>query len=117
MKDQCCTEEQMNILKELGIDVSNTSISFSEIYNLDKDSPTERTFTVADMFAILPESIKDNYKQNNFYFETLKRNGGYACAYSNHYLKETRYSSKKYCELLRDALFDILVQLKKDNLW
>lgn len=116
MKDQCCTEEQMNTLAQLGIDVSNASMTFSEIYDLERDTPTERTLTVADMLDMLPESIKDNYNRINYYFDllVLKSNRRYSCIYVNKHLKQTIYSSGDYL-LLRDALFDILVQLKKDN--
>jgi hypothetical protein len=133
MKNQVCTIEQMKALEELGVDISKASMCYAN----DKDSIDNLTFkineyspsiikeypdlvfpvfTVTDMLDMLPESIKDNYNRINYYFDllVLKSNRRYSCIYVNKHLKQTIYSSGDYF-LLRDALFDILVKLKKDN--
>jgi hypothetical protein len=127
MKNQVCTIEQMNALKELGVDISKASMflyredewSLEEVYVTHGQFPPKGailTLTVADILDMLPESIKDNYNRINYYFDllVLKSNRRYSCIYVNKHLKQTIYSSGDYL-LLRDALFDILVQLAKDG--
>lgn len=98
--------EQMNRLKELGVDVSNASVGVGQMvfyhgdswygvdsYNVhllkDDDDDTScfeeeyRTFTLQDIVELLPDTIEVD--KNSYYYLILQKetNAYYHCVYEN----------------------------------
>ena len=91
--------EQMNKLKELGVDVSNASMCYISIYpygdlsdgivpvskDFDKNFYNEfgDVFTLQDIIELLPDTIEVG--KNNYYYLILQKetNAYYHCVYEN----------------------------------
>lgn len=122
IKDQCCTIEQMNALKELGVDISKASMcrvsanigipATDESRLVENDvnyyGMTFPVFTVVDMLNMMPSIIRDPFK---FVLRILKSNK-YKCEYYSANLELSRYKESK--DTLLDAVYGCLIQLGKD---
>lgn len=94
MKNQVLNIEQMQHLKELGVDISKAKMAWYAIYEtlpnwynelnirddvFDKNYPSVPTFTLQDMLGIIPGSIMSD---NIFYhFELLNLTSAYSIGY------------------------------------
>lgn len=94
MKEQVLSIEQMQRLKELGIDTSKAKMAWYAIYEtepnwynelnirddiFDKNYPSVPTFTLQDILEMMPRTIYWN--EDTYHFEMLKGESGYTICY------------------------------------
>ena len=121
MKNHVLTKEQMEVLEELGVDISKASMcrvslgigtpatDESMLVENDKNfyGMSFPVFTVVDMLGMLPMSI------GGYDFDLYKSEEWYIIAYINLDTTGSCYLSE--FETLIDTVFDMLCQLLEDG--
>ena len=97
MKNQVCTEEQMNELINLGV-------------NIDGASCIERVFTIADMLDRMPETLIDQDMTFNL---QIYKEGGWHCRY--YCIDYDVFILCSHRPLLKDAVYDVFLELAKEG--
>ena len=98
MKNQVCTEVQMNELINLGVNIDGASCF------RDK-SLIERVFTIPDMLDRMPCKI------NGYDLIIYKSTDGWFAGYINYESSKLLYNLGAKCSILRDAVYLIFKEL------